>query len=311
MSSSNPRVSIGLPVYNGANYIRAAVRSILEQDYPDFELIISDNASTDETEAICRELVAEDPRVRYHRNEKNLGAARNYNIVFELARGEYFKWQAHDDECDPAMIRECVAALDQAPARVAMVYPLAVLINEHGEVLRGPLDRIESRDSRPYYRLSRLFWELNMCDPVFGLIRTSYLKQTQLIGAYFGADYVLLGELAMLGEIWEIDRPLFRLRAHPKRSMKANANARTRASWYDPKAGVKLFVLPSWERMMWEMVKSAWSFPALSLVERVKCVVAVLATHYWRTFRNWGGRIKERVKNSLGPASDRSVAERS
>lgn len=296
---TQPRVSIGLPVYNGANFLGASIRSILAQDFGDFELIISDNASTDETEAICRELAAQDPRIRYYRNDTNVGAARNYNRVVELARGEYFKWAAHDDECHPSMIRRCVEVLDSAPASVAMVYPLGELVDEHGVTLCAPLDRIESRDARPHRRLARLYWALNMCDPVFGLIRSNYLRQTQLIGPFFGADYVLLGELAMMGQIWELDEVLFRLRAHAKRSMKANASARERAAWYDPKAARALFVMPNWERMVWEMVTSIARSP-IPFFDRVSCIAAVAGTHYWRRFRNAGGRWKQRTKTWLG-----------
>jgi glycosyltransferase involved in cell wall biosynthesis len=296
---SSPRVSIGLPVFNGADFVRRSAQSILTQDYDDLELIICDNASTDETDAICRELAAQDPRIRYYRNDTNIGAAGNYNKVFELARGEFFKWAAHDDECHRGMVRRCVEVLDRAPASVVMVYPLGELIDEHGKTLREPLDRIESRDPRPHRRLSRLLWSLNMCDPVFGLIRTEYLRKTQLIGRFFGADYVLLGELAMLGEIRELDEVLFRLRAHPKRSMKANRNARNRAAWYDPSAARKRFVMPDWERMVWELLRSAWHAP-LPRGERLKCCLSIASTHYWLRFKNAGGRAKNRLKALLG-----------
>jgi glycosyltransferase involved in cell wall biosynthesis len=303
--NSTPRVSVGLPVYNGANFIRESIQSILQQDFRDFELIITDNASTDITEAICREMAEGDQRVRYYRNESNIGAAGNYNKVVELARGEYFKWAAHDDECHPAMLRRCVEVLDQVPSSVVMVYPLAELIDENGKRLEAPLDRIESRDPRPHRRLIRLLWALNMCDPVFGLIRMEALRKTRLIGAFFGADYVLLGELLMLGQIWEIDEILFRLRAHAKRSMKANASARDRAAWYDPSALKKRFVLPNWERMVLELLKSARSAP-LSGAERMKCGLAIASTHYWRRFKNAGGRVKERIKDSMGSNSSKT-----
>jgi glycosyltransferase involved in cell wall biosynthesis len=301
--SRPPKVSIGLPVFNGANFIRSAIQSILAQDYRDLELIIADNASTDETESICRELAAGDPRIRYYRNERNLGAAGNYNKVFELARGEYFKWAAHDDECHPAMVRRCVDALENAPASVTLVYPRAELIDEHGKRLEAPLDCIESTDTRPHRRLARVLWSLNMCDPVFGLYRSARLKQTQLIGPFFGADYVLLGELAMLGEIREVKEVLFRLRAHAKRSMKANAGKRARAAWYDPAAARRLFVLPNWERMIWEMFKSALRSP-LPITEKLLCCATVPVTHYWRRFRNAGGRLKAKLK-AVGEAKAR------
>ena len=101
MATDGPRVSIGLPVYNGDNYLAETLDSILAQTFTDFELIISDNGSTDRTEAICRRYAAQDHRVRYVRNPSNLGAARNYKRAFELARGEYFKWNGHDDPLAP------------------------------------------------------------------------------------------------------------------------------------------------------------------------------------------------------------------
>src|SRR5436190_12174806 len=95
----DPIVSIGLPVFNGERYLRQALDSLLGQDFQDFELIISDNASTDRTAEICRAYVAKDRRIRYYRNESNIGSAPNYRRVFELARGEFFKWCSHDDVC--------------------------------------------------------------------------------------------------------------------------------------------------------------------------------------------------------------------
>lgn len=284
-----------MPVFNGADFLRPSISSLLSQDYDDFELIISDNASTDETEAICRQIASIDTRVRYHRNDTNIGAARNYNAVFELARGEFFKWAAHDDECHPSMIRRCVEVLERAPASVTMVYPLAELIDERGETLLAPLDRIESRDPRPYRRLAHLFWSLNMCDPVFGLYRTRYLRMTQLIGPFFGADCVLLGELAIMGEIREIEEVLFRLRAHSRRSMAANTSARARAAWYDPSAARRLLMFQNLERLVWESLRATLR-SQLPLTEKMRCCLATMAVHYWRRFRTTGGLLKRRVK---------------
>ena len=302
---SRPRVSIGMPVFNGARFLRQSAESILRQDFNDLELVISDNASTDETESICRQLADRDSRVRYYRSDANRGAAWNYNRVFELSHGEYFKWAAHDDECHHAMLSRCVEALDSAPESVAMVYPLGELIDEYGKTLSSPLDHIDSSDARPYRRLARVLSSLNMCDPIFGLIKTSYLRKTQLIGPFFGADYVLLGELAMLGEIRELHEVLFRLRAHPKRSMKANRGARAQAAWYAPSGRKKLFVMPGWERMVWELMKSARRSPLLPFVERLCCTLAVPGTHYWRRFRNAGGRVKRRMRTLL-PIPDKT-----
>ena len=104
MSSDEVKVTIGIPVYNGEDFLEKAVDSLLSQTYEDFELIISDNASTDRTEEICRRYAAQDPRVKYVRNTENLGAAKNYNQLVDMAKGEYFKWAAHDDICLPIII---------------------------------------------------------------------------------------------------------------------------------------------------------------------------------------------------------------
>jgi glycosyltransferase involved in cell wall biosynthesis len=302
---NSPKVSIGLPVFNGANYLRRSVQSLLAQTCENFELIISDNASTDETEGICRELARGDARIQYHRNETNIGAARNYNQVFHLARGKYFKWAAHDDECHPAMVQRCVEVLERSPAAVTMVYPLGELIDEQGRTLRRPLDRIECKQDRPHRRLCHLLSTLNMCDPVFGLYKSEYLKRTQLIGPFFGADYVLLGELVMIGEIWELEEVLFRLRAHEQRSMQAHASARARAAWYDPAVLRKRFIMPDWERMVWELLKSARRAP-LPAAERLRCCLAISGTHYYWRLRNAAGRLKRRLKTGFRREEDAS-----
>lgn len=104
----NPKVSIGMPVYNGEKSIREALDSLLAQTFTDFELIISDNASTDGTEAICREYVERDPRIRYVRQSENRGPIANFQFVLEEAVGEYFMWAAHDDERESFFVRFCV-----------------------------------------------------------------------------------------------------------------------------------------------------------------------------------------------------------
>ena len=97
----DPKISIGMPVYNGENYLAQALRAILSQTFTDFELIISDNASTDATQRICETFAAEDSRVRYFRNSRNIGIEPNFNAAFEPARGKYFMWTAHDDLLEP------------------------------------------------------------------------------------------------------------------------------------------------------------------------------------------------------------------
>ncbi|MEW6681753.1 MAG: glycosyltransferase family 2 protein [Nitrospirota bacterium] len=296
---NNPMVSIGLPVFNGERFIERALVSLLNQDIDDIEIIISDNASDDETEVICRQYARNDKRIQYSRNRANVGAAGNYNKVFQLAKGKYFKWAAHDDECYRTMLRRCVEVLEEAPESVVMVYPQAELIDEEGRTLETGSDRIGFSDPRPHRRLAKILWSLNLCDPVFGLIKAEVLRRTGLIGPFFGADNVLLSELAMLGEIRELDEVLFRMRMHRGRSMKANPSHRARAAWYDPTAAQKVFILPSWERMVWEMLRAVSRAP-LSSAEKLRCGLVVTTVHYWRRFKNAGGRLKGRVRDVVG-----------
>jgi glycosyltransferase involved in cell wall biosynthesis len=117
----SPLVSIGFPVYNGELTMRRALDSLLAQDYPNIELVISDNCSTDCTGNICQEYVKKNGRVRYYRSEKNQGQVWNFKRVLEEAKGEYFMWSAHDDVWKPEFVRLLQSELQVHPeAGVAM-----------------------------------------------------------------------------------------------------------------------------------------------------------------------------------------------
>ncbi|MEE8603034.1 glycosyltransferase family 2 protein [Euzebya tangerina] len=290
-----PVLSIGLPVYNGENYLESSAMSLLEQTFTDFELIIVDNASTDRTEEICRSLARRDDRVSYHRNERNIGASRNYNRAFELARGEFFKWAAHDDECHPRMLEACLQAFQESDDDVVMVYPLGELIDDRGLSVRSPLDRIASDDPRPAKRIQKLLRSLSMCDPVFGVYRTDALRQSGLIGSFCGADYVLMAEMAMMGKIREVEEPLFRLRKHAQRSNTANTSTRDRTAWYNPDAVRAALVLPIWEQMVWGLLK-AITRSELAVAQKGQVTAAALAAHYSRRLRVFGGRKKRELR---------------
>lgn len=118
MLNSQPLVSIGMPVYNGAKYIRQALDSLLAQTYGNCEVHISDNASTDDTEQICRSYLAREDRVRYHRNPRNIGGEKNWLRVLELASGEYFMWAAHDDYWSPNYAETLLECLRASPGAI-------------------------------------------------------------------------------------------------------------------------------------------------------------------------------------------------
>lgn len=235
-----PAVSIGLPVYNGERYLAEAIDAILAQTYRDFELIISDNASTDGTQAICERYAAADPRVRYDRLETNLGAAPNYNRLLDLARGRYFKWGAHDDNIRPTFLAQCVAVLDARPD-VVCAYPATFVIDGEGAVMSEYRDRLDLPQETPHERLVAYLRQnfmrgTGMCNPVFGLIRTEELRKTRLIQDFPASDRSLLGHLTLLGKFVELPEPLFERRVHDNISTIANRSIRARRAWFNPKA---------------------------------------------------------------------------
>jgi glycosyltransferase involved in cell wall biosynthesis len=206
-----------MPVFNGEKYLREALDSILAQTYQDFEIIISDNASTDRTKQICQEYLTKDSRIRYYRNEKNLGAPRNYNRVFELSSGEYFKWAACDDVHAPEFLQKCVSILDEDPS-VVLCHSKTARIDEHGTLVGNYDDRTLMKISswKPHERFGDLISIRNPCWYIFGVIRASPLKMTPLHGSYVGADRNLLAEIGLLGRIYEIPEYLFFRRDHPQ-----------------------------------------------------------------------------------------------
>jgi len=233
MTANRPvRLSIGLPVYNGERFIRFALDALVQQTYRDFEVIISDNASTDGTMLICQEYAQRYPNIRYFRNPENIGAAENFNRLFEMGHGEYFKWAAADDVISPTFLEQCVQVLDANPS-VALCYSKVNRINSSGEV-DGTYDYpMWVSNPAPHVRFSDLILVNHFCVAIFGVIRRSVLAQTPLIGKYVGSDRVLLAELGLRGQMVEIQEYLFHRRDHPQTSGR-QYNIYKRLSWFDP-----------------------------------------------------------------------------
>lgn len=197
-SATTPAVTIGMPVYNGARFLRAALDSLLGQTFADFHLVISDNASSDGTEAICREYAARDARIRYVRQSANLGAVANWNFVARQATGTFFKWASANDVCAPGMLAAYVDVLRREP-QVVLCYGRTMLVDENDAHL-GVYDHDPSiLDRTADRRFTRAITELRMNNAQAGLIRTSALQRTRLEPAYPAGDMVLMAELALLG----------------------------------------------------------------------------------------------------------------
>jgi glycosyltransferase involved in cell wall biosynthesis len=277
-----PRVSIGLPVYNGEKYLRAAIDSILAQTFVDFELIISDNASNDGTEIICRNYSAQDRRILYVRNACNIGAAPNYNQTFDLSKGEYFKWIAHDDVLSPDYLARCVEALD-ANADAVLCQSLIRYINEHGQeicIYDSPLD--DATSIRSSDRFAAVILLPHPCNEFFSLIRRKMLIGSLLHGHFHGGDRALLAELALRGRFLRLDEPLSMMREHPNRYTRVMTRPKDRLAWHDMRAPGR-YSLPTFRLYFeyWRIVSRNID----SLTDRIPCYNHLL--RWWTVNWNW------------------------
>ena len=238
-----PRVSVGVPVYNGQAYLGECLESLLKQTFEDFELILSDNGSTDATEEICRSYAARDPRIRYLREPENRGGSWNFNRLPQLARGQYFRWNCHDDACDPTHLRTCVEALDRADPSVILVVTGTAFIDEHGAVTDRAEERVDTRGMAPHARYAHVARTVRYLNALFGLFRREAVLATSL-RPYANSDYLLLGELALHGEFQELPGHLFQRRMHDGMSRRANTTQEEVAVWFDTERSGHRFYFP-------------------------------------------------------------------
>lgn len=208
-----PRVSIGIPVFNGAAFLRETLDCIVGQTWRDSEIIISDNASTDETPEICRAYAAGDARIRYHRAETNGGSAWNFNRVITLSTGTYFKLANADDLCGPTLVEQCVRVLDARPEVVAC-FGRTRLIDEQGSRIADYDDDLDVQDADPGDRFLTVLRRLGLVNMMQGLVRRDALMRTGLMERYLGSDMVLVAELALHGRFHQLDERLFYRRMH-------------------------------------------------------------------------------------------------
>jgi len=208
MEDNKPLVSVGMPVYNGEQYIKQALDSLLAQDYDNFELIISDNDSEDKTQQICLEYIAKDKRIKYYRQQDNLGAITNFNWVFEKSAGKYFMWAAHDDIWAPTYISKCVDMLEKETNAV-LCCTYIKLIDRDGYELAAVDNNFEALSLDSRRRLQSLMRASGWCTTIYGLIRREALLKTRLCQKIWGTDWCLLFELCLLGTFVRVHEPLF------------------------------------------------------------------------------------------------------
>jgi glycosyltransferase involved in cell wall biosynthesis len=203
-----PLVSIGLPLYNEETFLVAALDSLLAQDYPALEIVISDNASTDGTQDICLAYAARDTRISYHRENTNTGVIENFNRAFRLSRGQYFMWASGHDTRDPSLISKCVQAIER-DRNMILCFP-RTLVTEYGGQSRNLVDdKLETVGFPTWARLRTTIHDSGACNAMYGVIRSSALARTRLLRKCFGADHVLLAELSLEGAFHQLEEPLF------------------------------------------------------------------------------------------------------
>ena len=293
-----PFVSIGVAVYNGEAYLEEALSSIAAQTFRDFEVILSDNASTDRTRAICEAYTARDSRFRYFRNAVNIGGDRNYYRTFELARGKYFLGVAHDDRIDPEYLSKVLPVLESDPS-VVFCHSRAHQIDATGAI-------VGTYDAKPFTESSRpseRFRDAISLRPVIaclGVIRSSVLRRMAPLLVYPASDAHWQAELALHGKLVEIPDVLFHRRVHPGSGQRIPLHERIK--WSDPaKAGDIIF--PAWRRPT-EYARSVFRCP-VPLSEKAACFVEI--GRYIRR-RGGTGPLSRDVKMAMRTLMTRSRA---
>ncbi len=287
MDYKQPLVSIGLPVYNGSNYIESAIDSILSQTYKNIELVICDNASTDNTDEICRRAIERDARVRYFRQEKNLGAARNFNTTFEMSNGEFFKWASHDDLLAPDYIENCISFLTLNEGYV-MCWPKMDHIDASGQLIRDQV-LANLSISHPKYsgRIRRLFdYQIagdDIIPSIFSVIRRDALEKSRLWQRFTSSEEILMLELLLQGKSKQLESVGFHFRQHDESAFHKNRTPAEREKWFDTE---KHYVLqfPVWFLLAryYALITSS----PLSILEKMRCYYEVTrrALFLWRRY---------------------------
>jgi len=287
IESSNPLLTLGLPVFNGERFLARALDSLLTQTFKDFEIIISDNCSTDATQEIARHYCELDSRVILCTNSCNIGAAENYNSVARRASGQFFAWVNHDDLWAPAYFERCVTALLENPTAV-LSYTKSAKIADDDSLISPLISDLGITATEPYLRLRTFHDHFIRIDrthdwsapdiegiwiPIYGVIRRGPLMQSILIRKFIGSDTVLLEQLSLFGSFYEIDEIFFFKRDHPQRSMRDSVAYDQRIKWFTAKE-IGIFLFPRFTTL-WCRVRVAYNFE-MSRGTRVRCLLEML-----------------------------------
>ena len=232
-TAAEPRLTLGLPVYNGEHFLAQSLEALLAQTYSDFELIISDNASTDRTAEIARHYQSIDPRVRYVHHPNNRGSTFNHNFVMQQARGEFFKWVSDDDLYAPDLLQRCIEALDSRP-EISLAHAWTAFIDENSKITEPVRYALTTDVPDPVERFRSVLYT-DGGDDMYGVMRMSVLRQIAPFDSYHWADRTFVAELALHGPFHNEPDFLYFRRDHPMRTSRLGRNnIRLRCSRLDP-----------------------------------------------------------------------------
>lgn len=267
--SQVPRLTVGLAVYNGENFLAESLEALLGQSYEDFELVISDNASTDGSADICHRYAKRDSRIRYFRQPRNIGSAPNHNFVIHQARGELFKTAAHDDLYGRELLELCVAALDDDPG-IVLAHSWSAVIDENAEVTKVVDYPVNTAAPEATERFRSMLFD-GWGDDEGGVVRTDVLRRGALHGSYHFADRTFTIELALHGPFFMVPDYLYFRRYHSGQAGKIS-NIRRRCANLDPRRANRLAnpVARLYAEYIWGYVSAIRRAP-LSAAEKGHC----------------------------------------
>ncbi len=200
-------VAIGMPVYNGAKYIKSTLQSLLDQTFTDFSILICDDGSTDGTLDICQDFAARDKRIKIVRNTTRLGGAKNFNKTFSMSHGEFFMWASQDDLFHPDYIAKCLTKLQESPDCIIALSEIS-FIDEYGNHRDIEYSNIGTEGMPVELRIREVFRRLGWW-AIYGIIRPELLRQTKLYRCEFAGDVVMIVDMLLQGNFAKVDEPLF------------------------------------------------------------------------------------------------------
>ncbi|MDT8340396.1 MAG: glycosyltransferase [Longimicrobiales bacterium] len=224
---------MGLPIYNGARHAKQCIESLLDQDFEDFRIIISDNASTDATSEICLHYAAHDSRIEYRRNATNIGLAANFNLVFGLCRSKYFRWATADDFVSRDMLSDAVRVMED-DSGLALCYPRARFVDSTGTDIAPWSDSLHLMQKDPVDRFKAVLSGIGRVHHHLGLMRSAIVRRTGLFSKHVASDTVLIAELSLYGRFYQIPRYQFFRRLHEGSSSWAPTSETHQARLYHP-----------------------------------------------------------------------------